>query len=230
MKIIGHRGAAGLAPENTIAAFEVALRLGVDAIECDVHETRDGKLVLFHDHYFEVASKNGDKRQVYIHKHSLSELQKLKPNIATFEQALMTVDGACELLVELKKNVPYLQVAKLVDQYNRGLTTDKTAKIISFEFATLKAVHRDFPHIYLVVNEKWSSIRAILRAKYLHTNRIQMDQKWLWRGVVKHVHKKGIALAPYTVNDPARIRSWEPYLYGVVTDRPDLFITSRDTL
>ncbi len=48
--IIGHRGAAGLAPENTLAAFGKACELGVDAIELDVFLTADGKIVVHHDY------------------------------------------------------------------------------------------------------------------------------------------------------------------------------------
>jgi len=47
--VIGHRGAAGLAPENTISAFKKALNLGVDAIELDVHLSADKILVVYHD-------------------------------------------------------------------------------------------------------------------------------------------------------------------------------------
>ena len=49
MQVIGHRGAAALAPENTLESFDLALSLGVDAIETDVHSTSDGELVLIHD-------------------------------------------------------------------------------------------------------------------------------------------------------------------------------------
>jgi glycerophosphoryl diester phosphodiesterase len=49
MQVIGHRGAAALAPENTWAGFDVALELGIDAIETDVRATSDGELVLLHD-------------------------------------------------------------------------------------------------------------------------------------------------------------------------------------
>jgi glycerophosphoryl diester phosphodiesterase len=49
MQVIGHRGAAALAPENTWASFDRALALGVDAIETDVQATSDGQLVLMHD-------------------------------------------------------------------------------------------------------------------------------------------------------------------------------------
>ena len=47
--VIGHRGAAGLAPENTLAAFKRACELGVDAIELDVLASADGQLVVHHD-------------------------------------------------------------------------------------------------------------------------------------------------------------------------------------
>jgi glycerophosphoryl diester phosphodiesterase len=47
--VIGHRGAAGLAPENTLAAFARACRIGVDAVELDVLLTADRKAVVYHD-------------------------------------------------------------------------------------------------------------------------------------------------------------------------------------
>ncbi len=49
MQVIGHRGAATLAPENTWEGFDVALSVQVDAIETDIRETRDGELILMHD-------------------------------------------------------------------------------------------------------------------------------------------------------------------------------------
>jgi glycerophosphoryl diester phosphodiesterase len=47
--LIAHRGGSGLAPENTLAAFDLAVRLGADALEIDVRRTRDGAVVVFHD-------------------------------------------------------------------------------------------------------------------------------------------------------------------------------------
>ncbi|MGH2355212.1 MAG: glycerophosphodiester phosphodiesterase, partial [Chloroflexota bacterium] len=49
IKVIGHRGAAGHAPENTVASFDRGLALGVDGVETDIRATRDGVLVLLHD-------------------------------------------------------------------------------------------------------------------------------------------------------------------------------------
>ena len=50
VQIIGHRGARGLEPENTMRSYRKALELGVDYLECDVHMTRDGRIILMHDH------------------------------------------------------------------------------------------------------------------------------------------------------------------------------------
>ena len=47
--IVGHRGAAGLLPENTLASFARAIDVGADAVECDVRPTADGRLILMHD-------------------------------------------------------------------------------------------------------------------------------------------------------------------------------------
>jgi len=47
--LIGHRGAAGIAPENTFTSFDTALKNGVNAIELDLHQTKDGKIVVIHD-------------------------------------------------------------------------------------------------------------------------------------------------------------------------------------
>ena len=46
---IAHRGASGTAPENTLAAFKKAIEIGVDAVELDLHGTRDGEIVVIHD-------------------------------------------------------------------------------------------------------------------------------------------------------------------------------------
>jgi glycerophosphoryl diester phosphodiesterase len=49
IQVVGHRGAAGLAPENTLKGFRKAVELGVDMTECDIHLTRDGRVVVIHD-------------------------------------------------------------------------------------------------------------------------------------------------------------------------------------
>ena len=50
MLIFGHRGARGHAPENTMSSFQTALEMGADGIELDVQLTKDGKVMVCHDH------------------------------------------------------------------------------------------------------------------------------------------------------------------------------------
>ena len=71
--IWAHRGASAYAPENTLEAIELALRMGADGIELDVHRTRDGKLVVIHDETVDRTS-NGSG---YVKDMTCAELKKL---------------------------------------------------------------------------------------------------------------------------------------------------------
>ncbi len=71
--VFAHRGAKRVAPENTLPAFEAAIRLGADGVELDVQYSSDGKLVIFHDFNLEKTS-NGTGRVV---SHTFDDLRKL---------------------------------------------------------------------------------------------------------------------------------------------------------
>ena len=73
MLILGHRGARGHAPENTMASFQAALDMGADGIELDVQMTKDGKIVVCHDHSLERTS-NGTG---WLVEHTREELRAL---------------------------------------------------------------------------------------------------------------------------------------------------------
>ena len=72
-RVFGHRGAAGLAPENTLPSFALALALGADVLELDVHASRDGVIVVIHDPTLE-RTTNGSGA---VREHSWHELQEL---------------------------------------------------------------------------------------------------------------------------------------------------------
>src|SRR5579859_1474635 len=71
--VVGHRGAMGYCPENTLASFERGLELGADWIELDVHLSRDGELIVIHDESLE-RTTNGHG---LVRDHTLAELQAL---------------------------------------------------------------------------------------------------------------------------------------------------------
>lgn len=212
-KIIGHRGARGLAPENTIRAIEAALTHHVDGVEIDVRVARDGTVILSHD-----PTVDG----LHIHEKSYKALKEQRPDLATLEEAIAATRGRCALLVEIKPDEP---VAPVIRTLRQELDSGKKADIsvLSYSQSILKQVHAGLPEIQLVVNEKWSSLRARWRLHQLGTNRLQMNQRWLWRGFLRAVHRDNIRMTPYTVNRPKQAARWAPYIDGIITDYPDRF-------
>ena len=107
--IFAHRGACKVAPENTLPAFEAAVRLGADGVELDVQYSSDGGLVVFHNPTLD-ATTNGTGR---VTAHTLDELRSLDAGswfgpefagtrIPTLDEALDLLRGKALVNIELK--------------------------------------------------------------------------------------------------------------------------------
>lgn len=217
MKIIGHRGARGLAPGNTLASLQKAFDYKVDEIEFDLRVTKDNVVVLHHDPYL----TRGDGSKTFINKSDFSKLKKLKPDLTTFEQAIDSFFGKIPFYIEVKPNENIKPILKIIK--GRGLDSSMY-RLASFSQKTLLDLHRALPGVDTIVIEKWSGIRASRRAKQLNTKYVCMNQKWLWWGFIRVVARSNTLLYAYTVDDPIKAKKWAKHgLYGVVTDRPDLF-------
>ncbi|MGL4997723.1 MAG: glycerophosphodiester phosphodiesterase [Cetobacterium sp.] len=110
MEILAHRGSSGSAPENTISAFKKAILDGCDGFEFDVQQTKDGKMVVFHDWTLERTS-NG---KGYLREHTLEELKMLDAGswfhkkfsgerIPTLEETLDIIPNHLLINIELKE-------------------------------------------------------------------------------------------------------------------------------
>ncbi len=212
MKIIGHRGAKGLAPENTIASVQVALDAGVDEVEIDARVTLDGVVVLYHDHIISgmnqpIASLNfADLRQV-----------------TTLEETIRLIDRRVPLVIEVKPHEATAPVVILVKRFLKEGWTPDDFFFASFSQRTLKALYTALPSVPIIVNEPWSGVRATYRARSLNARRLCMNHHYLWFGFVAAISKK-YQLTVYPLNNPAKARRWQRHgLYGVVTDLPQLF-------
>jgi glycerophosphoryl diester phosphodiesterase len=99
---VGHRGAAGLEPENTLRSFRCAIDLGCDMAECDVHRTRHDQLAVIHDETVD-RTTNGSG---LVSGFTMAELKELDAgkgeHIPTLDEVLEGVKGHLKLLVELK--------------------------------------------------------------------------------------------------------------------------------
>jgi glycerophosphoryl diester phosphodiesterase len=219
LKIIGHRGAKGLAPENTVASLKKALEHHADEIEVDVHATKDEVAVLCHDD----SIKSDDGSEIKTAVHTLKELRARKADLATLEDAILAINRAVPLIIEVKSNVPIEPIVAVINKFlSRGWKSDDFL-LASFDFKILRSLHAELPEITKVVNEHYFGTRATYRARKLQTKRLCMNHQVLWFGFIKSVSRNYLLYA-YTLNSPDKARRWAKYgLAGIVTDYPDKF-------
>ena len=173
MKIIGHRGAAGLAPENTLSAITHGLQYHVDEIEVDDF----------------LRSAGGDKLEVEVS--TLKQIKELDGQIATLAEAIELIDRRVPLFLDIKPDVYTQPILNVLDQFfTKGWTADDFV-ISSKDYFLLEALHRAIPEVTKCVQEPWSSLRAVVRAKRVGTKRLSMNHKFLWSGFVKHMDRRG---------------------------------------
>jgi glycerophosphoryl diester phosphodiesterase len=220
MKVIGHRGARGLAPENTIASLRKGLEHHVDVLEFDLRVTKDDVVILHHN--ADLGDPAG--KSLKITDHSYAELHEHKPDLPTFEEVLETIGHPVPLYVEVKRDVPVKPVAKIINKYlTKGWKTDYFL-LGSKSQKTLLELHAALPAIEKIVIEPWSGVRAHRRANQVGAKKIAMNQLWLWWGFIRGFKNSDKQLYAYTLDNPAKARRWARWgLAGIITDYPDRF-------
>ena len=114
---IGHRGADGYKPENTLISFQKAIDLNVDGIELDVHLSLDGELMVIHDETID-RTTNG---KGYVNKMTLQELKGFRINnnqeIPKLKEVFDLVNHQCFINIELKGIGTAKPVVDLIEEY-----------------------------------------------------------------------------------------------------------------
>ena len=108
--IIGHRGAAGLAPENTLSAMEAGIQSHADMLELDVRQSKDSVLVIMHDATVNRTTNGRGKVKdlTYAELLKLSAGEKFskkysEEKIPNLDEILRLIDGRCQLMIEIKR-------------------------------------------------------------------------------------------------------------------------------
>ncbi|MDB5184625.1 MAG: glycerophosphodiester phosphodiesterase [Candidatus Saccharibacteria bacterium] len=220
MKIIGHRGAKGLAPENTLASFAKALEHGVDAIELDVRVTLDDVAIVHHNPA--VRDPSGHRLDVVGHTHQ--ELRAHQPALVTLDEALRAIKRQVPVRIEVKPGVPIKPISWVLEGLFKDAWLPADFLLGSKDQALLRELHTAHPAIQKFVIERWSSLRAVHRAKQVDTTLLHMNAWWLWGPVIRGLTKHGYELAPYTLNNTAKAKRWQKHgLSAIITDFPDRF-------
>lgn len=230
--IIAHRGASAYAPENTLAAFELAVRQKADAIELDAKLTLDNHVVVFHDQTLErttgvhgrvIGSKLADLRRLDAGSHF---------DVAYWGETIPTLDEVFELVgryilinVELTNyasptdHLPE-QVAEIVQKHNLA----QRVMFSSFNPIALLRIHRKLPQVPIGLlaydgrKGSWarSSLGELIRYQSLNISLEDAEAS-----LVDRVHRKGRRLLVYTVNQAEDMRRlFQLGVDGIFTDDP----------
>ena len=220
MKIIGHRGARGLAPENTLVSFKKALEYNVNEIEFDVRVTKD-KIVVIH-HNAHLVDPDGQNH--LISKTDFSILRQHKKDLITLDETLDFIDKKVSSYIEIKRGVDVQPIVNVLKNRIESGLKPADFKLASFDLKILLDCRRALPEAVLIVNENWSGVRATSRGRKLGTRYISMNQRWLWFGFIKSVSRSGWMLYAFTLNNQGKAQRWKKYgLHAVITDFPDRF-------
>ena len=213
--VIAHRGFSSRYLENTLASVRAALALGVDFVEIDVQETRDGELIVFHDYRLNrICGVRGRVR----HK-TLAEIQRLNPQVPTLREVLMACRGRARVLIEIKRADPR-KVAEVIAK----LHMEQEVIVFALSVARMKqfaAVAPGVPRFGLVArNPLWvmARLKATVNIEGLGISRRLVTSP----RVVRRIHRRGWKVFVWTVNrevEMKKLASWG--VDGIITNHPD---------
>lgn len=217
MKVVGHRGARGLAAENTLASIKAALDEHVDEIEIDARLTKDGQVILHHDAIMKVGPK-----KFRIKNHTLEELRAYKADVTLLKDCIQTINRKVRLMIEIKPREPVEPIVAIVRGFlDRGWEPSDFV-FGSFSQRVLKGVMNQLPTVERVVIEHLSKSRAKYRARQVHTALISLNHQLLQPNSLRRLRNAGFEVYSYTINDNAQAKSLqEAGLVGVITDHPE---------
>jgi glycerophosphoryl diester phosphodiesterase len=219
--VVGHRGAAGVMPENTLKGFRYAIGLGVELVECDVHLTRDGQLVVMHDATVD-RTTNGRGAIADMDFAAFRRLDAGQGEQApTLDEVLETIEGKVGLLCELKgEGVEDAAVDAVV---RRGMEEQVT--FTSFHLSRLAKVRQRGDHFRLgaiLPNPTESEIGQALALKVIG---IGIYYKNLCLRLVEQAHTVGLEVRAW---NPDTLREQQAMIAlgadGVGTNRPDILM------
>lgn len=219
MKIIGHRGAAGLALENSNDSIAAALKYNLEAIEFDVHLTADGEVVVVHDSH----TKRVAEEKVQVRKKTLKELRTLalrnKQAIPTLDEVLDVIKSG-QVIIDIKAKGTAEALPAVLKRHPKIIPS-----FASFNHDELRIAHKLFPESKTYVLEHFSPIEIIQTARHIHATGIGLN-KWLMNPLSYRLARRyKLEFYVYTLNSPILGRFYER-LYpevAICTDHPERF-------
>ena len=235
--VIAHRGAAGIAPENTLASIRQAIDDGADMIEIDVQESRDGEIVVIHDSDFMKLSGNDLK----VWDGTLKQIQEIDigswfdpkfsaERVPTLTQVLEEARGKAGVVIELKYYGHDQQLEqRVVDSVEKAGMVDDIV-IMSLQYKGIKK--------FRTLRPEWVigllSSKSVGNLANLDLDFLAVNMSMATPGFIRRSHAAGKQVYVWTVNDAVSIsRMISLGVDGIITDEPEMarkVVTERSGL
>ncbi|WP_240508060.1 glycerophosphodiester phosphodiesterase [Virgibacillus indicus] len=239
-KIFAHRGSFGTHPENTMAAFREAERVGANGIELDVHLTKDNQIAVIHDNTVDrTTNGSGEVRSL-----TLDELRKLDAGskysekfrgerILSLKEVLSWMKGnTLELNVELKNatvEYPDFEVKLLQEVQNSDL--EDRVFFSSFNHYALKKMNEMNPDIECAVLYQERLYKPWDYAKTLGAGSLHPHFPNTSEDMVKEAQKNGFPVRVYTVNKEKYMEKFiRAGCAAIITDYPEKALRIRERI
>jgi glycerophosphoryl diester phosphodiesterase len=221
VKIMGHRGAAAIEPENTLRSFRRALTVGVAAVEFDVQLTKDGRLAVIHDETLDRTTTG----QGLVQDFTLAEIQRLDAGhgeaVPSLEQVFGLVEDKAYLVVELKQP----DAASALLRFFREHQVFDRAIVISFWHPTLKAMKEQEPRLKTGVLMVGCPADPGGVARAASADALILQYAYVTRELVATAHSHNLLVYVWNIDD---VNTLKPYLTmnldGIGSNRPDVLI------
>jgi glycerophosphoryl diester phosphodiesterase len=223
MKIIGHRGAAGHEPENTLVSFKKALELDVDMIELDVYTLKTGELVVMHDNKVDRTTNGAG----YVMDHTFSELRELDAGhgerVPLLSEVLDLIDKKVPVNIELKGQGTAKSVASLITAYkDKKGWTDDLFVVSSFNHIELAEFIKLMPLIKTGALAEGLLLGYSEYAERLGSYSANLSAEFVTSEFVNDAHRRHLEVFVYTINDESEVtRMCDLGVDGIFTNFPD---------
>lgn len=238
-KIVAHRGGAALYSENTLSAFQNAIRLGADEVECDVHLLKDGTVCIFHDFNLDqLAGQNGmietledQQRRALV----VSGSNETPPTLEQLADLLAPTDVRLHLeiktngnprreLLLAERSLAILREKNLLDQTS-AISFDPNSLVPFIEAGIPSGPCVEDPSLF-----HGGSLDDQLQSwKDSGYRDLSLNGSRTPRAFLDKANDAGFIVGVWTVNGPARLSYWlkQPVHY-ITSDQPDLALKLRD--
>jgi glycerophosphoryl diester phosphodiesterase len=223
-KIIGHRGAAGEAFENSLGGFELARDLKLDAIEFDIRLHND-ELWVIHDHYLDrLTNQSGNFEDL---KNPDSVKLKNGSKIPRLTEVLDLLWGIIPVNIEIKTQNTVPKLLEILSRYpalpdRNGLPW---LLVSSFDHQQLMTLRTERADIQIAPITLGLPLHIDLIIEDLKPFSWHMDDEYLHQPTVEQIVKQNVPVFVYTVNNPDFLNKLKAFgVTGIFTDQPSSFI------